>query len=415
LLFSASVPAPFSHRLDWSLTENRLARSEAAARLHPRFIDLTVTNPTLPELGFPDVSQALSRALARHPAGIYAPTPAGLPSAREAVAAQYRAAGHAIDADRVVLTASSSESYGLLFKLLGDPGDAVLVPAPSYPLFEYLIRLEGLTPLPYRSSYEPLGRWHLDPPSLHDAAARAAHQGRRVAAIVAVNPNNPTGAALCDDEASALDRCCAQHGAALISDEVFSDFVRRPPAGHVACLAARSATVPTFSLGGLSKSCGLPQLKLGWIALGGPAGQLPETRARLELVADTYLSVNGPVQHALPELLHLGQTTRAAIEERLRTNEERLKATFDAPSAVTILRSDGGWSAVVRLPATRTDEEWALSLLEGEPVLAQPGFFFDLEGGVFLVLSLLPPPEAFAAGIGRLRALVARDLDAGPS
>jgi len=404
------VPGLFSRRLDWTLTENRLARAESSARHHPGFIDLTVSNPTLPELGFPDAGPSLARALARCSARSYAPAATGLPAAREAVAALHRAAGAAIEADRIVLTASSSESYGLLFKLLGDPGDAVLVPAPSYPLFEYLIRLEGLAAIPYRSRYEPPGRWHLDSASLDDAAAQATREGRRVAAIVTVTPNNPTGAALDRDEADALERRCQAHGAALIADEVFSDFVRRPPPAHVACLAARETSVLTFSLGGLSKSCGLPQLKVGWIALGGPDRLLADARARLELVADTYLSVNGPAQEALPELLRLGATTRAAIQDRLRENEACLAEAFDARSAVTALRSDGGWSAILRLPATRTDEEWALALLEGEQVLAQPGFYFDLEGGVFLVISLLPAPGVFAGGLGRLRALVARDL-----
>jgi alanine-synthesizing transaminase len=402
------VSWPFSRRLDWALVENRLARAEAAARQRPGFVDLTVSNPTLPELGFPDVSAALGQVLARHPAGFYGPAPSGTPAAREAVAAVHRAAGHAMEADRIVLTASSSESYALLFKLLGDPGDAVLVPAPSYPLFDYLVRLEGLTPIPYRSSYQPPGHWCMDTDTLDDAAARAGRDGRRVAAIVTVNPNNPTGAALDDAEAAALEQRCAIHRAALIADEVFSDFVRRPPPAHVACLAARATRVPTFSLGGLSKSCGLPQLKVGWIALGGPAALRTETLARLELVADTYLSVNGPAQGALPELLHLGAAIRGAIQDRLCENEARLQQTFDAGSAVTVLRAHGGWSAILRLPATRSDEEWALALLEEELVLAQPGFFFELDGGAFLVVSLLPAPRSFAAAVARLRALVAR-------
>lgn len=402
------MPWPFSRRLDWTLAENRLAGAEETARRRPGFLDLTVSNPTLPELKLPDMSAAVAQALGRHPAGVYTPAATGLPGAREAVAAVYRAAGHAMDARRIILTASSSESYALLFKLLGDPGDAVLIPAPSYPLFDYLVRLEGLAPVPYRSWYGPPGRWHLDTDSLDRAAADAARAGRRVAAIVTVNPNNPTGAALDESEAAALDQRCALHRAALIADEVFSDFVRRPPSLPVGCLAARPTGVPTFSLGGLSKSCGLPQLKVGWIALGGPADLQAETRDRLELVADTYLSVNGPAQAALPELLNLGATSRAALQQRLRENEARLQQTFDGPSAVTVLRGHGGWSAILRLPATRTDEEWALALLEEEQVLAQPGFFFDLDGGVFLVVSLLPAPHSFATAVARLGALVAR-------
>jgi len=406
------VSWPFSRRLEWSLVENRLAEAEARARRRPEFIDLTVSNPTVVGLQLPDV-QDLARSLGGRAAFAYTPAPRGLASARHAVATTYADEGLSIAPENIVLTASSSESYAFLFKLLGDPGDAVLVPAPSYPLFDYLVRLEGLHPIPYHARYEPMARWHLDLDSLDAAWAAAAREARRVCAVVTVTPNNPTGAVLTEDEAAALDARCLAHGAALIADEVFSGFVRRPAPSHVRCLAALPMGVPTFSLGGLSKSCGLPQIKVGWIALGGPACLVAATRDRLELIADTYLSVNAPAQDALPDLLRLGSHIRAAIAVRLRENEDHLRSAVGARSPLSVLRSDGGWSAVLRVPEIMTDEEWALGLIERAAALVQPGFFFDLERGAYLVVSLLPEPEVFAAGLGRLIAYVEAALACG--
>jgi hypothetical protein len=401
----------FSRRLEWSSVENSLAEAETRARARPGLIDLTVSNPTLPGLGLPDMTEALTGALGQARAGRYEPAPRGGESARQAIAATYRAAQHPIDAENIVVTASSSESYSWLFKLLGDPGDVVLVPAPSYPLFDYLVRLEGLTPLPYRSSYEATGRWHIDLDSVDRAWATANRDGRRVCAVVVVSPNNPTGAVLDEDEAAALDARCATHGAALIADEVFRDFIRRPSPRQVGCLAARPTQVPTFSLGGLSKSCGLPQLKVGWIVLGGPTALVSAARARLELIADTYLSVNALALEALPDLLRLGAETRTHLTARLRENEAQLAGALGPRSPISLLRSDGGWLAIVRLPATQTDEAWAMALIERDGVLVQPGFFFDLEGGAFLILSLLPEPRAFATGVERLTARVESATD----
>lgn len=397
---------PVSRRLEWSLAENSLAEAEARARLRPGLIDLTVSNPTAVGLDLPDLTNELAGALGHRRAPIYAPAPRGLASARRAVAAAYLDAGQPIDAENIVLTASSSESYSFLFKLLGDPGDSVLVPSPSYPLFDYLVRLEGLLPIPYHSRHEPSGKWHVDLDSVDAAWSLATKRSSRVCAVVVVSPNNPTGALLTEDEAAALDARCAARGAALIADEVFSDFVRRPARSHVACLAARATRVPTFSLGGLSKSCGLPQLKVGWIALGGPAPFVATTRNRLELVADTYLSVNSPAQEALPDLLRIGAGIRAKLAARLRENEGHLSRALGVRSPISFLPGEGGWSAVVRLPAIRTDEGWALALLEQAGVLVQPGFFFDLDQGVFVVLSLLTAPDVFAAGVSRLVAYV---------
>jgi hypothetical protein len=410
----------FSRRLDWRSVENALAKAEARVReTGATLLDLTSSNPT--EVGFPDESEALREAFARAEMSRYQATPRGSTTARRHVAdTYYRDAGSPIDPDQLILTASSSESYSFLLKLLANPGDIVLVPEPSYPLFDYLAALEGVEARRYRLSHE--GIWHLDRHSIEDALAHAQTQARaqarpdtaaepgappaRVAAIVVVSPNNPTGSVLGRDDLLWLDGRCAAAGIALIADEVFSDFTARPGPDQIKHVAAHPTDSLTFSLGGLSKSCGLPQLKLGWIAVGGAAATAAAAISRLELIADTYLSVATPVQAALPDLLAIGARRRAAIVARIAENRAALARAIGADSPLALLGSDGGWSAIVRVPAIRTDEQWALTLLERERVLVQPGYFFELRGGTFIVLSLLPPVSTFTEGVRRLVALV---------
>jgi aspartate/methionine/tyrosine aminotransferase len=396
------VPLDFSRRLGWDRGENALSAAERARRARGgEVLDLTVSNPT--HVGLPDLGPRVREALAASAAGAYDPDPAGLASAREAIAGELAAAGAPVAPERLLLTASSSESYAFLFKLLCDPGDAVLVPEPSYPLFEYLARLEGVAPVPYRLAWD--GAWHVDIASVDEALARAPGRPR---ALVVVNPNNPTGSFLKRFELPALAARCEAHGLAVISDEVFAPYAavqRSDEVARVSALAAEpelTARVPTFALGGLSKSCGLPQLKLGWIAIAGPAGDAAAAAARLALIADTYLSVSAPVQAAAERLLAIGRDARHAIAARVATNRAALAAALPAASPVTALPSEGGWSALVRVPATRTDEVWATALLAEDGVLVHPGYFFDLLGGTFLVLSLLPPPDVFAEGVRRL-------------
>ena len=393
------MPLDFSARLAWDRGENALAALERDRRARgDEVLDLTVSNPT--QVGLPDLGPRVREALAASASGVYEPEPAGLPAARAAVAAELAAAGAPIGPERLLLTASSSESYAFLFKVLCDPGDAVLVPEPSYPLFEYLARLEGVTPLPYRLAYD--GAWHVDGASLDDALARAPG---RVRALVVVNPNNPTGSFLKRGELPALAARCEARGLAVIADEVFAPYAVGEDAERVRALAAETALtarVVTFALGGLSKACGLPQLKLGWIAVAGPAALADAAVARLALVADTYLSVGAPVQQAAARLLALGREARQAISARVATNRARLAAAVPPASACTLLPSEGGWSALVRVPATRGDEAWALALLAEDGVLVHPGYFFDLRGGTFLVLSLLPRPEIFTEGARRV-------------
>ena len=391
-----SLPVRFSQRLVWGAQENRLARAEAERRASGLpFLDLTLSNPTQAELPYP--TTAIAQALADPAAAIYQPSPRGLPSARLAVSADYARHGATVAVDDILLTASSSESYALLFKLLGNPGQTVLVPEPSYPLFDYLACLEGLVPRPYGLAFD--GRWHIDFQSLDCTDA---------AAIVVVSPNYPTGSYLGAEDCARLSAFAAEHGLAVIADEVFADFPLAPAADAVVAMAARPGPALTFSLGGLSKASGLPQMKLGWIASTGPRELVEPALANLELVADTYLSVSTPVQLALPRLLELGTRIRQAIHERVLRNRKALASQLDIHSPCTLLPSEAGWSAILRVPEIMSDEAWALRLLGEAGVLVQPGYFFDLRLGATLVVSLLTPPETFDRGTACLLATVSR-------
>jgi aspartate/methionine/tyrosine aminotransferase len=390
---------PFSRRLAWGAAENPLAQREAARRgAGGEVLDLSVSNPT--EVGLPYPVAALAAALADPAVARYQPAPFGLPAARQAVAADYARRGATVDPGAIVLTASSSESYALLFKLLANPGEVVLVPQPSYPLFEYLARLEGLEPRPYRLAYD--GRWRVDLGSLDLEGARV---------LCLVSPNNPTGSFVHHADLEALAALAAEHDLALVVDEVFADYPLAPGAGAVLEVAAAAPVALTFCLGGLSKGAGLPQMKAGWLAAVGPAALVAEALPRLELVSDTYLSVGTPVQLALPRLLELGGGIRARIAARVQTNRAALAAALGPDSPCTLLPAEGGWSAILRVPAVMTDEDWALRLLDHDGVLVSPGYFFDLALGATLVLSLLPDPATFSEGVRRLLARVA-DLSA---
>ena len=393
---SGDMQRHFSRRLAWTTAENALARAEAAARTAGRrLLDLTVSNPTQVGLCYPN--QEIARAFADAAAIPYQPAPFGLSSARAAVVADYARRGVEVDVNQVVLTASSSESYALLFKLLGDPGQSVLCPEPSYPLFEYLARLEGLRPQPYRLRFD--GHWHIDFDSLDFADA---------AAIVLVSPNNPTGSFVSDDDFDRLAQLAAEHGLAMIVDEVFADFPFSPANGAITAVAGRPSPALVFSLCGLSKSCGLPHLKLGWMVATGPTVVVSDALARLELIADTYLSVGTPVQLALPGLLQAGAAIRRQIIERVQHNRRALLGALGTDSPCTLLPAEAGWCAILRVPEIMSDEAWASTLLEQDGVLLQPGYFFDLAMGATLVLSLIVQEQVFAEGVARLLARVGR-------
>ncbi len=384
----------FSHRVPAGLEPNRIAAQLAAT---PPGFDLTVSNPTRCGIPYPP---ALLRSLA-DPAGLeYRPSPRGLEAARAAAAAEYARHGAAVDPARVVLTASTSEAYAFLFKLLADPGGAVLVPSPSYPLFEHLARVEGLDAVGYR--LDPELSWR---PDLHELAG--APPGVR--AVVVVHPNNPTGSLVHPDDAAALVELAAARGWAVIADEVFLDY---PLGGGPGAGRSFASTVGalTFTLGGLSKSVGLPQLKLAWIVASGPGALVADALDRLEFIADTFLSVSTPVQLALPELLRGGAAVRAAILERCRSNLAGLRTAVAGEPAAGVLAPDGGWSAVLRVPRFLPEEELVLELLRSDGVAVHPGYFFDFPTDGTLVLSLLPEPATFAEGVARLLARVRAHL-----
>jgi len=385
----------FSSRFHWDLRPNRLTRLlDEKRRAGARVLDLTESNPTRAGFSYPDeVAQALADPRALR----YDPQPAGSLPARQAVCRYYAEAGHTIEPDRVLLTASTSEAYAYLFKLLADPGDEVLVPRPSYPLFEFLAAMESLRVVPYPLACH--GGWSID------CHALAAAVTERTRAVILVNPNNPTGSFLKRDELRFLVDLCQERGLALISDEVFADFAFAEDSQRVRTLAGTTATL-AFSMSGLSKIAGLPQMKLGWIVISGPAAASVEAREKLELIADTYLSVGTPVQHAAPRLLELGKAIQKQIANRTRANLDGLKAAIGSESACRVLPVEGGWYATLQVPRIRREEEWALELLGEDDVLVQPGFFYDFESEAFLVLSLLTEPERFHEGCRRLLARV---------
>jgi len=375
------------------LHANAFSQALSAARTRgPGLIDLTISNPTRCGITYP--AQLFTR-LSDPEVAQYRPEPFGLRSAREAVAGDYARRRVQTTWDRIVLTASTSEAYSVLFKLLCAPeGDQVLVPAPSYPLFDHLTALDGVGATQYALHYD--GRWWVDFDTL-DRGWRP-----RTRAVLAVSPNNPTGSLVSDEEYLALTERCSARNAALIVDEVFADYplspaIEAPPAaafGAPACLS--------FRLGGLSKSAALPQLKLGWIAVDGPAQLVDEALQRLELICDTYLSVSTPVQVAAPDLIDGGAGPRAQVLERIRSNYGMLRELASRHPSVDVLNTNAGWSAVIRVAARASEEEITLDLLEHEGVVVYPGFFFDFEREAFLVVSLLPEPAQFHEGVRRV-------------
>jgi hypothetical protein len=356
--------------------------------------DLTVSNPTSVGIPYPG---GLLAALAHEDGRSYRPEPFGLASAREAVARDCRRHGTEVDRERIGLVASTSEAYSFLFKLLCDPGDAVLAPVPSYPLLEHLAALEGVRRLSYRLGADD--GWQPEPLPLADTPVRA---------VVAVNPNNPTGSFVHADGARRLAAACTELRAALIVDEVFLDYPLAPTA--TAPTLASRGEVLTFTLGGLSKSLGLPQLKLAWIVLSGPEPQVVRARERLEFIADNYLSVGTPVQLALPRLLEEAVVIRQAILERCRLNLASLHAAGSALPGLRVREPEAGWSVVLEYPGVIGEEALVLELLDRHGVAVYPGYFFDFARPGTLVLSLLPEPHVFDEGVRRLLDLLARHL-----
>ncbi len=360
------------------LAEKRRARANV--------LDLTESNPTRAGLVYPD--RAILEALADPAALRYDPAPRGLLSAREAVSRYYAKRGVVVPVSHIVLTASTSEAYAYLFKLLTNPGDEVLVPRPSYPLFEFLARLESTVLKQYPLRYD--GAWHIDFDALEGAVTP------RTRAVVVVNPNNPTGSFLKREETRRLDEFAVRRSLAILDDEVFSDYAFAEDESRA---TAFSGAAHVFTMNGLSKIAGLPQMKLGWIVASGPGSD--ESLEQLEWIADTYLSVATPVQIALPRLLECAAGIQTQIRERTAANLACLRESAQG-SAIGVLNTEGGWSAILQVPRTRSEEEWAMTLLGERDVLVQPGFFYDFESEAFLVLSLLTETATFTEGVGQV-------------
>lgn len=385
----------YSQRLSWHFASNSFTRLLEAKRLAGvPLLDLTVSNPTEAFSDYPHAS--IRQAYAQLEDFHYRPDPLGEERARAAIADFYGQRGIAISSKRLVLTASTSEAYALLFKMLGDPEAEILAPSPSYPLFEYLAALESMRIVPYRLAYD--GAWSIDLLSVRERITQ------RTRAIVLVNPNNPTGSFLKRAEADELIRIAGEHGLPIISDEVFFDYSFGNNADRVKTLIGAESLL-SFSLDGLSKTAAMPQMKLGWMTINGPEDEVETARERLELLLDTYLSVSTPVQRAIAELLRAGAEFQAKIRARTAHNLSRLHSSLEHTPAHA-LHLEGGWSAIIQLPRTLPEETWVTRLINEHGVVVQPGYFFDMASEAYVVVNLITPPEEFEEGILRLRTLV---------
>ena len=386
----------FSDRTNWRLSPNALTRAIEEARTAGRkILDLTISNPT--EAGVRPDPEIVLGALANPKAMGYDPQPRGLLEARQAVCGYYRESHEVVDLDpdRLILTTSTSEAYSYVFRLLCNPGDEVLVPKPSYPLFEFLADLADVRLVPYPLLYDH--GWQIDFDSLYKAATA------RSRAVILVHPNNPTGSYVSVAETSALNLFCRDYNLALIVDEVFLDYSHD---GTERRSFASNAEALTFTLSGVSKISALPQMKLAWVATSGPKEIVAEAGARLEIIADTFLSLNAPVQLAASVLLDQRKQIQPILLDRLRVNLGELDAQLAANPACARLQVEGGWYAVLRVPIRGTDEDLAIDLLRKMGVIVHPGHFYDFPSEGHLVLSLITEPANFRAGVSRLLQMV---------
>jgi alanine-synthesizing transaminase len=387
----------FSSRTDWLLAPNRLTRQlEERRRQSLPVLDLTESNPT--RCGFA-TEPAILKSLQDPRSLTYEPDPRGLLLARQAVCEYYAARGASVTPERVFLTTSTSEAYTYAFRLLADPGDKVLVPQPSYPLFDFLAGINDLEVVSYPLLYTH--DWGIDLNEVRDRWAPG------VKAMVVVHPNNPTGSFIKPCELEFLAGCCRQSQGALIADEVFADYLLEAGDDRVDSHAIVSEVL-TFTLSGLSKISALPQMKLGWVVVNGPKADLETALERLEVIADTYLSVTAPLSHALPSLLELRKTVQPRIMERLRSNLRWLDQQAACCREVARLKVEGGWYAVLKVPENVSDEDWAVDLLAADGVLVHPGHFYDFPDDGHLVISLLTDEQTFREGVGRLLARISK-------
>ena len=382
----------FASRTNWQLTPNRLSREiEELRRKGLPLLDLTESNPT--RCGFVFDKQGILNALANPQALSYTPDPRGLLVARQAVAGYYAERGITLDPRQIFLTTSTSEAYSYVFRLLADPGDAILAPQPSYPLFDFLAGLNDVRIIPYPLIYDQ--GWQID------LAMLERRLEARARAILVVHPNNPTGSFVRRRELAELLAFCQRKDMALVADEVFRDYSLAVDPQRVVSHAVVTEAL-TFTLSGLSKISALPQMKLAWVVVNGPARLLPGCLARLEIIADTYLSLSAPLALALPALLETRRALQPQVRERVGSNLHLLDERLGVNQPVSRLEVEGGWYAALRLPSIRTDEEWALELACKDNVLVHPGHFFDFGREGHLVISLLPEREVFEEGLTRI-------------
>jgi len=381
----------FSKRTDWKLTHNRFTETQHQLEKSGRAVlDLTVSNPT--RVGVQH-DERIVQSLLNPKALDYDPQPKGMLSAREAVVNYYRDQykGSDFDPESLILTTSTSEGYSYVFRLLCNPQEEILVPKPSYPLFEFLADLQDVKLVPYPLLYDH--GWQIDFPSLNNAVTS------KTRAVVLVHPNNPTGSYVSQSEQNSLNKFCNEHGLALIVDEVFLDYshdaARRPT------FAANNAAL-TFTLSGLSKISALPQMKLAWIVTSGPAEQVHAAMQRLEVIADTYLSVNAPIQLATAVLLDQRRIVQSFLLTRLQVNLEEFDQQLSRQKLCVRLHVEGGWYAVLRVPVTQSDEDLAIAIMKNLSVLVHPGHFYDFASDGYLVVSLITEPKEFSEGIKRV-------------
>jgi alanine-synthesizing transaminase len=380
----------FADRTNWNLEPNRLSEALARHRVAGKpLIDLTASNPT--ECGFTYDRERILSALADPQSLSYEPEPKGLLAAREVIVGYYADRGDHVAASDMLLTTSTSEAYSFVFRILCNPGDEVLIPTPSYPLFDLLADIQDVRLVRYPLIYDH--GWQIDFHALEAALTP------RTRAIIVVHPNNPTGHFVKPDERSGLNRICAGRQLAIIADEVFLDFALSSKR-HLSWVA--NSEVLTFTMSGLSKMCGLPQMKAAWLAASGPKDLTTRALERLEVIADTYLSMNAPIQHAIPEFLQQRHEFQRQLMSRVRGNLAELDRQLATQKACSRLEIEGGWYAVLRVPATRTDEEVALDLLEKEGVYVHPGHFYDFPADGYLIVSLIGSEQEFGEGIRRL-------------
>ncbi len=380
----------FADRTNWNLTANRL--SEALARhraLGKPYIDLSASNPT--ECGFSYDSAAILTALSNPAALAFSPEPKGLLIAREAVAGYYAARGVGVAPNDIFLTTSTSEAYSFVFRILCNPGDEILIPTPSYPLFDLLADIQDVRLVRYPLVYD--NGWQLDFRSLEDAITS------RTRGIIVVHPNNPTGHFTKAEDLARLNQICADHEIVLIADEVFLDYSQSESAEHT---FASNSKVLTFTMSGLSKISGLPQMKVAWLVTNGPEDLKEQALNRLEVIADTYLSMNAPTQAATPLFLDQRDRFQQQLKARVQSNLAELDRQLSAKKPCTRFRVEGGWYAVIRVPATRSDADLAIDLLMTKSVYLHPGHFYDFPCDGHLIVSLITTGADFAEGIKRL-------------